>query len=556
MEEKKNTKLADFGKKIGGARKDQWKDRGMSLEDLLNMTDQETRKYVTKDNVWPKPDWASLLLEGNVEKAVRYWQNEIRKSLPAYAGSLSGQDKETRYVRVVSELRDLVMNVRTEEEAKNFYREKIVSNGYVIPMAGRYVDVPEGMKGIISNKFLHAVSFPGELYYKQRKKDYVAFGVPKERKEYEICKNKLTTCLYDKKHAFFETFGRDGKMRLTVKYGSSSVYFYPEQAEAYSKTWEPDTWFVVNTETRHIEAYGLPDEASAMEKVNELAKVACESGTGEPEKKKAASRNQKAVFKMAELSHFTRTGEEILKPDENVSPERFLATFPVHGGEFGNWLSGNDRQQHLNLAYEALSDLAKVLDFSPSDVVFGGKLSIAFGSRGRGGQSAASAHFEPVLEVINLTKMHGAGCLAHEWGHAFDHFLAVQLNDEEAFASGTHKSGLYPSVFCDLINAMIRNEDRTITDFYTASCKFDKVYRKSGHGYWSSQCEMFARAFDCYVADRLAKRGWRNDYLTSNADSFMLVADDGTTYRAYPCGKERERLNRLFDKLFEKMRAK
>ena len=25
MEEKKNTKLADFGKKIGGARKDQWK---------------------------------------------------------------------------------------------------------------------------------------------------------------------------------------------------------------------------------------------------------------------------------------------------------------------------------------------------------------------------------------------------------------------------------------------------------------------------------------------------------------------------------------------------
>lgn len=56
MEEKKNTKLADFGKKIGGARKDQWKGRGMSLEDLLEMTDQEAKKYVTKDNVWPKPD--------------------------------------------------------------------------------------------------------------------------------------------------------------------------------------------------------------------------------------------------------------------------------------------------------------------------------------------------------------------------------------------------------------------------------------------------------------------------------------------------------------------
>lgn len=411
------------------------------------------------------------------------------------------------------------------------------------------------MKGIISNKFLTAVAFPGELYYKQRKKDYVAFGVPKERKEYEICKNKLTTCLYDKKHVFFEPFGRDGKMRLTVKYGCSSVYFYPEQAEEYAKTWEPDTWFVVNTATRRIEAYGLPDEASAMEKVDELAKAACESGSSEPAKKKAASRNQKAVFKMAELSHFTRTGEEILKPDENVSPEQFLAMFPVHGGEFGNWLSGNDRQQHLNMAYEALSDLAKVLGLSPSDVIFDGKLSIAFGSRGRGGQSAASAHFEPILEVINLTKMHGAGCLAHEWGHAFDYFLAAQVNDEETFASGTHKSSLYPSVFCDLMNAMLRKEDRTIADFYTASCRFDKVYRKSGHGYWSSRCEMFARAFDCYVADRLAERGWRNDYLTSNADSFTLVADDGMTYRAYPCGRERERLNGLFDKLFEEIQA-
>lgn len=44
MEEKKNTKLADFGKKIGGARKDQWKGRGMSLEDLLDMTPTRKRK--------------------------------------------------------------------------------------------------------------------------------------------------------------------------------------------------------------------------------------------------------------------------------------------------------------------------------------------------------------------------------------------------------------------------------------------------------------------------------------------------------------------------------
>lgn len=98
-----------------------------------------------------------------------------------------------------------------------------------------------------------------------------------------------------------------------------------------------------------------------------------------------------------------------------------MDTFQVRGGEFGNWLSNEERQRHLNLAYEAFYDLATALGIKPSDITFGGKLSIAFGSRGRGGQSAASAHFEPLLEVINLTKIHGAGCLAHEWGHAMDH---------------------------------------------------------------------------------------------------------------------------------------
>lgn len=50
-------------------------------------------------------------------------------------------------------------------------------------------------------------------------------------------------------------------------------------------------------------------------------------------------------------------------------------------------------------------------------------LAIAFGARGRG---RANAHFELARNVINLTKMSGAGSLAHEWGHAFD-FKVGQL---------------------------------------------------------------------------------------------------------------------------------
>lgn len=52
------------------------------------------------------------------------------------------------------------------------------------------------------------------------------------------------------------------------------------------------------------------------------------------------------------------------------------------------------------------------------------KLAIAFGSRGRG---KALAHYEPGRVVINLTKMKGAGSLAHEWGHAFDDYLGMKV---------------------------------------------------------------------------------------------------------------------------------
>lgn len=51
------------------------------------------------------------------------------------------------------------------------------------------------------------------------------------------------------------------------------------------------------------------------------------------------------------------------------------------------------------------------------------RLAIAFGARGKGN---ALAHYEPSRAVINLTKMKGAGSLAHEFGHALDDMLGVR----------------------------------------------------------------------------------------------------------------------------------
>ena len=48
-------KINDFGEKIGGAKKDLWKERNMIFEDTIEMTEAEktqickTRQYLEKD---------------------------------------------------------------------------------------------------------------------------------------------------------------------------------------------------------------------------------------------------------------------------------------------------------------------------------------------------------------------------------------------------------------------------------------------------------------------------------------------------------------------------
>lgn len=52
----------DFGEKIGGARKDLWKERGLYTEDLETMNEREAERFVRKENIWKRPD--SLVLSG------------------------------------------------------------------------------------------------------------------------------------------------------------------------------------------------------------------------------------------------------------------------------------------------------------------------------------------------------------------------------------------------------------------------------------------------------------------------------------------------------------
>jgi hypothetical protein len=127
-----------------------------------------------------------------------------------------------------------------------------------------------------------------------------------------------------------------------------------------------------------------------------------------------------------------REGPERRQGD--VDGQAFRDTFGFRGVEFGNWNNQAERQELMNEAYDGLLDLAEVVGIPPRAISLNGDLALAFGARGQG-LNSARAHYEQERAVINLTKMKGAGALAHEWFHALDHYLGRQ--DGKAAAQWT-----------------------------------------------------------------------------------------------------------------------
>lgn len=140
---------------------------------------------------------------------------------------------------------------------------------------------------------------------------------------------------------------------------------------------------------------------------------------------KRDSKNPQVSDKGIAVTAAERVGNQHRLEGEDIDSDRLRSTFGFKGVNFGTWMKGKaneaERQLHLNHAYDSFMDLAEVLDVPPKAVSLNGMLGLAIGAQGRGGYAA---HFVPGVNEINLTRGAGAGSLAHEFGHALDHYFA------------------------------------------------------------------------------------------------------------------------------------
>lgn len=286
----------------------------------------------------------------------------------------------------------------------------------------------------------------------------------------------------------------------------------------------------------------------------------------ENDKKCRNTSNRKKAFIPEQLQNIERSGLTDVRNGRDMTGKDFIGSFGIRGGEVGNWLTIKDAQTSLNMAYEAFHDFADVLGIQPGQAAFGGRLSIAFGARGHG---KAAAHYEPMREVINLTKMNGAGSLGHELFHALDDITGKKLGLGGMMTEYCKKSANVPYSVRRLMKTMSYSEEtnpgneetkEVLTDYMKNSMKMDGRYSKESFGYWSSPCEMFARAGACYLNDRLKERGGHSGYLCGHSESCVSVHSlpDGSreTINAIPYGTERTAINNAMEDMITDLRER
>lgn len=435
--EKTTKKQADFGEKIGGARKDEWAARGLTSADMEGMNAREIQKYAKKERVWKRPNWEQAVADGG-DRGLLYAQNEIYKSLNATPSSAFSYRNKSEadilaaaklYADEITEIRKMAENAKTAEDFKDMGTKWITEKGYAELKNGRLT---------WTDKYYRSPALYGSNYLVAVDKMAQRFNILGER-------------------ALMEGFGvpSDSKLPRGYEIRKTADSFYGSKAET-------GNYYIVKSGYRVAVGFNTIEEAIAYGKEHfGSATTAAKAG--------------KQRYVPEQLSEVHREGLDY-RQGRDIAGDDYIRDFGIKGGEFGNWLSELDRKTSLNYGYDAFCDLADALGMEKTDISLNGTLNIGFGSRGQG-LTGAAAHYEPLRKVINLTKMNGAGSLAHEWWHAFEDYISGDTNQSEMSSNFSKLPKNTRAAATELVNTMLYR-DGTVEENALASQKQADRYQQ------------------------------------------------------------------------------
>lgn len=524
-----SAKIEDFGEKIGGARKDVARQRikdsmAYSRTDLVNLKDPDKIlsraniiKYV-KEGEMTIQDATTLLA---LNMAVRgedlrkgFWLEKYRDA--AFAWS-KGQDV---VVEVTDKDVDEVVESLGERARQRANIRQVVREGLELTL-GTYTDYkttyealnyPE-VNRMMKSVYIRVGRHDGKYWVVASPK--ASRGWPYATMSQAVAKMQVVCPVIPEEEGNKGKEGKDGKDKI------GHLHIVKDERGYY-----------------RIKSRNIPGSIYLSKRFNSK-KVAEQYLNDNAQELVQREIMMTAALMGSNIGMVERQGPDY-RNGRDVTPQDFLDTFGVRGVEFGNWVPQAERQLYLNKSYDAIMDLCMVVGISPKAFSLGGRLALAFGSRGK---SRALAHYEPLKEVINLTRMKGAGSLAHEWFHALDNYLSRQVNGN--------------------VGSM------TTRDFRTQRSEVAQEFRNFVHKmgelaysrrsslagpYWYEVWERAARLFESYVYNKLAEQNIESPLLVREDslydESNPLMGESGQSAWPYPSAEENEVMKPYFDTLF------
>lgn len=429
---------------VGGEMVYNRRQKGVSLADLKD-ADNDTKKILLaqKTKIWERPNYQEMVDEG-VHPVIAHSIKQIYDSIPtkptrtedkfiyAYAEGIEALRKAVdAFLGNPKAMREVIVEVGAKAVKRSrgsFSISDLIDKGdtsasetlldAVFPrneQNNRWGKTnPDGnARAIALGKLHNSLTFTPDGFVKAMKAMEDGWPAKMEawQRTYKIASKSSVAEVKNVEVSVDDgSGGRVWKDRYVISISGRITGKYETEAEASAALEAMPEWYLLKKKYGSlVETYQTKE--AALDAVRELTK----KGKGDDAFQEPDTSPEKSI----------REGRE-LRDGKNVSTEDLQNVTGFNKINFGNWLKGennsSERQAHVNSVYDAVHDLAEVLNVPVKAVSLNGMLSVAIGAQGRGGRAAA--HFVPGLNEINITRTKGAGSLAHEFAHGLDHYFA------------------------------------------------------------------------------------------------------------------------------------
>lgn len=537
--------IEDVGEKIGGARKDVWS----GFRDDIGAVPDDAIAEQPLSKVWPQPDYQKLIDAGHDAGTVAMVR-ALRDAIPAKPRQ---SFKVHRWAAQVKDLRAFALEMLDGQMPLQKLRTELLKAGSrdLRGIAGR----AELYEAVGHGQSLEGITFAEHFYTLYKGKPNVTlWAVEQAAKSSSFGNWPRELATGDTKEQALEAFKK--------------LHASQSKQEAKANVPSFDIWSTRRTGEIHVgkkigRNYAeLAGPFKTVREAREYRDQHLDALTTKLEKYK------EIPVERADINR-PRVGQD-MRQGLDVSPEQFREAFGFRGVEFGNWVEQGRRQQDLNDAFDALMDMAAVLQLPPKAISLNGELGLAFGARGAGGKNPAAAHYERGKVVINLTKKSGAGSLGHEWWHAVDNYFArlrgqadgmlTEASDVSVLSRGPAKT-FAPNA--NVRQEMVQAFSEVIKAINNTSLRARAAVldARRAKEYWGTDPELSARAFESYLIAKLEDQNASNDYLANVVDEKFWEAQAALGMRlegSYPYAKAGEVpvIRAAFDHFFNTVETK